>query len=118
MQGVLQDFGFFFWGGVGCGTQKFYFGRCQGYLKRGAFAGGWEVGSLSEDRRILKIYRFFQRNNIKFGENCKIVKKFKPGRGIFSKIFQIFRKKIAKNALFWPIFQQNFKNAELLFRGI
>ena len=50
-QGVMQDSGF--WGvnsKNGGGTQKRYFVRFYGYLKRGAFAGCLEGGSQSEDR--------------------------------------------------------------------
>ena len=39
--GVMQDFGFFLGSNSkhGGGTQKRYFVRCHGSLKRGAFAG-------------------------------------------------------------------------------
>ena len=35
----------------------------------------------------------------------------------FRKFAKIFHKKIAKNALFWPIFQRKFKNPALNFRA-
>ena len=41
-----------------------------------------------------------------------------PGhRKIFENLQKKFLKKIAKNALFWPIFQRKFKNPPLDFRA-
>ena len=78
-QSVMQDLGFFFFGGGGLTRKmgwytKLYFVLCHGYLKRGAFAGSSEGGSPSEDRRILKILQFFQISNIKFLKIAKLLK--------------------------------------------
>ena len=67
----MQDFAFWGAGGGvnskhGGGTQKLYFLRCHGYLKRGAFAGGSEGRSPPGDKRMLKILLICSMKKYKF----------------------------------------------------